>query len=149
MNSRNYVNRFSFIPMLQQVEKQYQTTPKQVVADAGYCSEKNLAYLLQKQIDGFVATGRPEWLHHNKKEEQSAQAAHEQDEQLVSSTTDSSSSSLKENGYTHRLGFSLVETMGMKLKTKPGKVTYQKRGNLSESPFGFIRHILKFNQFSL
>ena len=125
------------IPMVQQVEKQFKQAPKQLLADAGYCSEKNLTYLLQKQIDGFVATGRPEWLHHDQKEK------------VESITTDSSSSSLKENGYTHRLGFSLVENMGLKLKTEQGKETYQKRGNLSESSFGFIRHILKFNQFSL
>jgi hypothetical protein len=32
--------------------------PKEVSADAGFCTDKNLAYLARRRIDAFVATGR-------------------------------------------------------------------------------------------
>jgi len=142
-------DQHQLIPMIQNIEKQFQLTPKQVLADAGYCSEKNLTYLLQDQIDPFVATGRPEWMHHGGKELPELKEAKESIEQPEPDKVESSPDSLKENGYSHRLGFSLVDTMKLKLKTESGKALYKKRGNLSESPFGFIRHVMKFNQFSL
>lgn len=162
-------DQYQLIPMLQKLEKQYQVTPKQLVADAGYCSEKNITALLKHQVEGFIATGRPEWMHHTKKktEKQSqdqppvqsfAEPIPERIESIKPSESIPSPSSSpplptpippKENGYTHRLGYSLVETMKLKLSTPLGKEVYKKRGNLSESPFGFIRRVMKFNQFSL
>jgi len=163
-------DQHQLIPMLQSIEEQFQLTPKQMIADAGYCSEKNITSLLRHQVDPFIATGRPEWMHHaGKKKQQDLQIAamlglselpplNEAKESIelseLSKTpeldkTDSSLDPLKENGYTHRLGFSLVDTMKLKLKTELGKEVYKKRGNLSESPFGFIRQVMKFNQFSL
>ncbi|MCX6822366.1 MAG: transposase [candidate division SR1 bacterium] len=147
--TQDHNDQYQLIPMIQNIEKQFQLTPKQVLADAGYCSEKNLTYLLKDQIDPFVATGRPEWMHHGGKELPELKEAKESIEQPEPDKIESSPDSLKENGYSHRLGFSLVDTMKLKLKTELGKDVYKKRGNLSESPFGFIRHVMKFNQFSL
>ena len=45
-------------PMIEQVEANTGEKPAQVSADAGYCSEDNIAVLEEKQIDGYVATGR-------------------------------------------------------------------------------------------
>jgi len=162
--------------MLQKLKKQYQVTPKQLVADAGYCSEKNITALLKHQVEGFIATGRPDWMHPPKKKTkqthqdqlsspfsteepiperiESIKPSESIPSPFPSSGSSSPSSSPlpippKENGYTHRLGYSLVETMKLKLSTPLGKEIYKKRGNLSESPFGFIRRVMKFNQFSL
>jgi IS5 family transposase len=46
------------VPMLDQIEANTGTKPEQVSVDAGYCSEANIAVLEDKQIDGYVATGR-------------------------------------------------------------------------------------------
>jgi len=35
------------------------TNPKEVSADAGFCTDKNLAHLARRRINAFVATGRP------------------------------------------------------------------------------------------
>lgn len=171
-------DQHQLVPMIKKLKKQFQITPKQLVADAGYCSEKNLTALLKHQIDGYIATGRPEWMHHNKKKETEQAEKTKPTNPSLSDQLDSGSgsdsdlssavstaqtilqsstlcasaaesSAPKENGYTHRLGYSLVETMKLKLKTQPGKEIYKKRGNLSESPFGFIRRAMKFTQFSL
>lgn len=45
-------------PMIEQVEANTGEKPVQVSADAGYCSEDNIAVLEEKKIDGYVATGR-------------------------------------------------------------------------------------------
>jgi transposase len=45
-------------PMLDQIEANTGARPEQVSADAGYCSEDNLAALEEKTIDAYVATGR-------------------------------------------------------------------------------------------
>ena len=36
---------------------------EEVLANSGYCSEKNLHYLTQKKILGFVATEKPKHSH--------------------------------------------------------------------------------------
>ena len=47
-------------PMLDKVRKNTKTTPKRVLADAGYASEDNLRSLARRGIDGFIAMGRGE-----------------------------------------------------------------------------------------
>src|SRR5258705_12817743 len=44
--------------MVEQVEANAGRRPEQLSADAGYCSEENLAALAERDIDGYVATGR-------------------------------------------------------------------------------------------
>jgi transposase len=44
--------------MVDQIEATIGQRPEQLSADAGYCSEDNLAGLEERDIDGFVATGR-------------------------------------------------------------------------------------------
>ena len=45
-------------PLIDQVRDNTGNFPKQVSADAGYCSEKNLQAIEDRAIDGYVATGR-------------------------------------------------------------------------------------------
>jgi transposase len=45
-------------PMVDAVEANMGRKPAQVSADAGYCSEANLAALEKRGVDGYVATGR-------------------------------------------------------------------------------------------
>jgi transposase len=46
------------VPMLEQVERNTEGLPQQVLADAGYGSEDNLSWLADREIDGYVAQGR-------------------------------------------------------------------------------------------
>ena len=45
-------------PMIETVQEQAGQMPEQILADSGYCSQGNLKYLDQAQIDGYVATER-------------------------------------------------------------------------------------------
>ncbi len=45
-------------PMMAVIEQQAGQKPKELLADSGYCSEKNLEYLEQSKIDAYVATDR-------------------------------------------------------------------------------------------
>ena len=46
------------VPVLEAVEETLSATPGEVLADAGYCSEANLAELERRGITGYVALGR-------------------------------------------------------------------------------------------
>jgi transposase len=49
----------SLKPLLAAARSVLRTNAKEVSADAGFCSEANLAHLARRRINGFVATGRP------------------------------------------------------------------------------------------
>ena len=44
--------------LLEEVEESFQETPRQVLADAGYCNEADLQALEARGMDGYVALGR-------------------------------------------------------------------------------------------
>ncbi len=46
------------VPMLEQIDTNLGQLPAQLSADAGYCSEENLAALEDRGIDPYIATGR-------------------------------------------------------------------------------------------
>jgi transposase len=48
----------TLVPMLEQVRQNCGKRPREVSADAGYCSEDNLAALEKARVRGYVATGR-------------------------------------------------------------------------------------------
>jgi hypothetical protein len=48
------------VPLIDAVEANLGRKPREVSADNGYCSEINLAALEERDIDGYVATGRGE-----------------------------------------------------------------------------------------
>ena len=45
-------------PMVDVIQKQAGQKPEELLADSGYCSEKNLKYLQRKRISAYVATDR-------------------------------------------------------------------------------------------
>lgn len=49
------------VPMIETIEEQSGQKPQEVLADSGYCSEENLQYLGQRNINGWVATEK--WKH--------------------------------------------------------------------------------------
>jgi hypothetical protein len=52
------VDSGQLVPITDAVETNLGRKPEQVSADAGYCSEANLEALENRDIDGYVATGR-------------------------------------------------------------------------------------------
>jgi len=56
--SNDPTDRGKLIPMLDAVEETYGQRPKEVLADAGYCTEATLRTLEERKVDGYVATGR-------------------------------------------------------------------------------------------
>jgi transposase len=45
-------------PLIDGIENNLGRRPKEASADAGYCSEANIRILMQRQIKGYIATGR-------------------------------------------------------------------------------------------
>ena len=106
-------------PMVAIIEQQVGQKPKEILADSGYCSEKNLAYLEKKKIAAYVATNRRK---------------HREPEVTCKRGP-------LPNGSTR------VEKMRRKLQTKAGAKVYAARKSIVEPVFGQIKHARGFRQF--
>jgi hypothetical protein len=108
-------------PLVEKIEEQSGQKPQEVIADSGYCSEKNLKYLKKRKIEGFVATGKQK---HNERREPCKPG---------------------------RLpkGASRVEHMERKLQTQVGAAVYATRKFIVEPVFGQIKQARGFRQFLL
>ena len=102
-------------PALEALDDNLGGHPDCVLADAGYWSESNLEMLEQRQIDGYVATGREKDL--------AAAALPPED--------------------------TAFGRMVRKMKTQRGRDRYRARKHIGEPPFGWIKSVLGFRQFSL
>jgi transposase len=95
--------------------------PVRMTTDSGYFSEDNVAYLLQEQIDGYVATGR---------------IKHGDQPLPVPRGRIPKDASLKDR-------------MSRKLRTLKGRAIYSRRKEISEPVFGQIKQVRGFRQFLL
>ena len=113
-------------PMVEATEQQSGQRPEELLADSGYCSEKNLEHLdaageLDKPIAAYIATGRY-------KHGQEVEAC--------------------PRGRLPK-GANRVERMRRKLKTKAGAAIYATRKTIVEPVFGQIKQARGFRRFSL
>ena len=108
-----------FAPLLDGIERNTGTTPKEVSADNGYCSEANLALAVAKAITPYIATGRQK---HGE-----ATAA----------------------GQRPRGKDSLVAAMRRKLQRGGRRSRYRLRKQIVEPVFGQIKQARGFRQFLL
>ena len=113
-------------PMVQVIEQQSGQRPTGLLADSGYCSEKNLAYLAATgqsghAIDAYIATGK------QKHDEYRQPCAH---------------------GPLPRHA-TRVDRMKRKLQTKAGRAVYAARKTIVEPVFGQIKQARGFRQFLL
>lgn len=113
------------VPMVAAVEEQSGQRPEAVIADSGYCSEKNLEALEAEQaperhIEAFIATAR----------------------QKHGERTVAARGPLPK-------GATRVERMKRKLLTKPGAAIYAARKSIVEPVFGQIKEARGFRRFSL
>ena len=100
------------VPIVDLVEVNLGVRPRQVSADAGYCSETNLEALEERGIDGYVATGR----------------------MSRSYRCPPAPRGRIPQGLTRR------ELMKRRLMTKRGRATYRLRPQVVEPVFGQIRN---------
>src|SRR6516165_316229 len=116
------------LPMTDAVEANLGRKPEQVSADAGYCSEENLAGLEARTIDAYVATGRA----------RDAVAGTEK-----SGAVPAPSSAQPDETPTR------VEAMRAKIKAGGHDSPYRLRKQLPEPVFGQIKQARGFRQFLL
>ena len=113
-------------PMIDVIEQQSGQRPEEVLADTGYCSEKNLEALEsagnpERRIEGYVATERQK---HGEHREACPKGPLPKDA-------------------------TRVDRMRRKLKTKAGKAVYARRKAIVEPVFGQIKQARGFRQFLL
>ena len=113
-------------PLGEAVEQQAGQRPPGVLADSGYCSEKNLKYLAsedkpQKSIQAWIATGQEK---HNEPPPPALRG------RISKNVT-------------------RVERMQRKLRTKAGKKVYARRKAVVEAVFGQIKQARGIRQFLL
>ena len=113
-------------PMVEIIEQQSGQRPDAILADSGYCSEENLAYLEsadqpERKIDGFIATGKQKHGEHR----------------------------LPCKRGPLPKGATKVDRMKRKLQTKVGKAVYAARKCVVEPVFGQIKQARGFRQFLL
>ena len=114
------------VPLMEVIEQQSGQRPEEVLADSGYCSEKNLQALEsaekpERRIEGYIATERQK---HGEHREPCPKGP------LPKEAT-------------------RVDRMRRKLKTKAGKAVYAARKAIVEPVFGQIKQARGFRQFLL
>jgi transposase len=112
------------LPMLATIEEQSGQRPDDVLADSGYCSEKNLEGLAseenpERRVNGYIATERQK---HDEYKEACPKGPLPK-------------------------GATRVDRMRRKLKTKAGKTVYAARKAIVEPVFGQIKQARGFRQF--
>lgn len=115
-------------PMLHGLQQLQDTAPQLgtvecLIADTGYCSEKNIAACEQARIDPLIAVARQD--HHRHWSERHSEPA-----------------PLQGNP-------GKVQRMTHRLKTKAGAACYAVRKQTVEPVFGVIKSVMGFRQFSL
>ena len=113
-------------PMVQVIEQQSGQRPDELLADSGYCSEKNLEHLETAdasghKIDGYIATGKQKHGEHRQPCPRGPLPQHA----------------------------TRVERMKRKLQTKAGRAVYAARKTMVEPVFGQIKQARGFRQFLL
>jgi DDE family transposase len=114
------------LPMLEKMEQQSGQRPEAILADSGYCSEKNLELLEAAaesgpRVTGYIATGKQK---HGEYRQPCPRGPLPKDA-------------------------TRVERMKRKLQTKAGKAVYAARKTIVEPVFGQIKHARGFRQFLL
>jgi transposase len=109
------------LPMITTIDEQSGATPTQLLADAGYCSEENLAAIDETTIDAYIATRKQR---HSERPERCPRGP------LPKTAT-------------------RVDRMARKLHTQAGAAVYAARKAIVEPVIGQIKQARGFRQFLL
>jgi transposase len=115
----NAADVHQLLPLLDQLKDNLGRNPREVSADAGYCSESNLRALRRRRIRGYVATGRQQHGH--------AVAVHPH----------------------AGMPGTAVAAMQQRLRQGGRRSRYRLRKQIVEPVFGVIKHARGFRQFLL
>jgi len=127
--------------MADAVEANLGRKPEQASADAGYCSEANLAGLEEREIDGYVATGRARDAVAGAAQEEAAPADAAAASERSSASTTGSAQEAKAP--------TRVEAMRTKIRSGGHASPYRLRKQVVEPVFGQIKQARGFRQFLL
>jgi transposase len=114
-------DKHQLLPMITTIEQQSGTTPTQLLADAGYCSDENLAALSTTTIDAYISTRKQK---HGERPRPCSRGP------LPKTAT-------------------RVDRMDRKLQTKAGAAVYAARKAIIEPVIGQIKQARGFRQFLL
>ena len=109
------------MPMITTIAQQSGATPSQLLSDAGYCSDVNLAAIADTTIDAYIST---------RKQKHGEQPGPCPRGPLPQTAT-------------------IVDRMARKLQTKAGAAAYAARKGIVEPVIGQIKHARGFRQFLL
>jgi transposase len=109
------------LPMIRTIEQQAGVTPPQLLADSGYCSDENLAAIVDTTIDAYISTRKQK---HGERPGPCPRGP------LPKTAT-------------------IVDRMTRKLHTKTGAAVYAARKGIVEPVIGQIKHARGFRQFLL
>ncbi len=109
------------MPMITTIEQQSGITPTHVLADAGYCSEENLAAMAETTIDAYISTRKQK---HGERPGPCPRGP------LPTTAT-------------------IIDRMSRKLHTKVGAAIYARRKAMVEPVLGQIKQARGFRQFLL
>ena len=109
------------LPMIATIEQQSGSTPVQLLADAGYCSDENLTAVVDTPIDAYISTRKQK---HGERPGPCPRGP------LPRTAT-------------------RVDRMARKLHTKAGAAVYAARKAMVEPVIGQIKHVRGFRQFFL
>jgi hypothetical protein len=126
---QNATDSGQLLPMIDAVEANLGARPAEASADAGYCSDANLAGLEARDIDGYVATGRARDAAKGKDGGTAATGSAPAPERIGPPTR--------------------VEAMREKIRSGGHDSPYRLRKQLPEPVFGQIKEARGFRQFLL
>jgi transposase len=109
------------MPMITTIEQQSGATPSQLLADAGYCSDVNLAAIAETDVDAYISTRKQK---HGERPGPCPRGP------LPKTAT-------------------IVDRMSRKLLTKTGAAVYAARKGIVEPVIGQIKQVRGFRQFLL
>jgi len=109
------------MPMITTIEQQSGGAPRQLLADAGYCSEENLSAIAATEIDAYISTRKQK---HGERPGPCPRGP------------------VPKNA-------TIIDRMSRKLLTKTGAATYAARKGIVEPVIGQIKHARGFRQFLL
>jgi transposase len=109
------------LPMITTIEQQSGDTPRQLLADAGYCSDENLRAIADTTIDSYISTRKQK---HGERPGPCPRGP------LPKTAT-------------------IVDRMSRKLHAKAGAAVYAARKGIVEPVIGQIKHARGFRQFLL
>ena len=129
--------------MADAVEANLGRKPAEASADAGYCSEANLAGLEERKIDACVATGRAKDAVAGAAQEAASEAAKDE-----SAAADANAGAATGTAQQSKVP-TRVEAMRAKIKSGGHASPYRLRKQVVEPVFGQIKQARGFRQFLL